>query len=253
MKKLKDIDYSYVCFLEESKIDLDAAEILESNEIYSKSVLLFKQSVEMSCKYLGLLWKIIPPSDGKKNIGYIPNKIFKDFFGTDILRQINGTILFKQYENELKSYSSLNEKIEYLINEMKIALNVEIVKRKENQSTVDAIIAFYKATGFYGINSIELLEKKRGDKMFDAELENHRKTVNSIGICVLCQMFLSFLVWGDIEDVRYPNLATCKTTMESYSKSSIITKNLKWFLQIQKQCLETMNKLHENKQWLSSI
>ena len=89
MKKLKDIDYSYICFLEESKIDLDAAEVLEFKEIYSKSVLLFKQSVEMSCKYLGLLWKIIPPSDGKKNIGYIPNKIFKDFFGTDILRQIN--------------------------------------------------------------------------------------------------------------------------------------------------------------------
>ena len=253
MKKLKDIDYSYICFLEESKIDLNAAEALESKEIYSKSVLLFKQSVEMSCKYLGLLWKIIAPADGKKNVGYIPNKIFKDFFETDVLGQINGTVLFKQYEDELKSYSSLNEKIEYLINEIKIALNVEMVKRKENQSTVDALIAFYRATGFKGLHSIESLEQKRGDKMFDAELENHRKTVNDIGICVLSQMFLSFLVWGDIEDVRYPDLATGKTTMESYSESSIITKNLKWFFQIQKQCLETMSKLHENKQWLSSI
>ena len=253
MKKLKDIDYSYICFLEESKIDLDAAELLEKNEIYSKAVLLFKQSVEMSCKYLGLVWKIITPADGRKNIGYIPNKIFKDFYNTDVLKQINGPVLFKQYENELKSYTSLNKKIEYLINEMKIALSVGMVRRKENQSSIDAMIAFYRATGFKGIYNIELLEKKRGDKNFEAEIEEHRKIVNEIGVCVLCQMFLSFLVWGDIEDTRYPHIETYKTTLESYSKSSIITKNLKWFFQIQNHCLETMHKLHENKQWLNSI
>ncbi|MDR2928800.1 MAG: hypothetical protein LBV41_11480 [Cytophagaceae bacterium] len=253
MKRLTEIDYGFFCFLQESRIDLSASEILFSKDIYSKSVLLFRQSVEMSCKYLGLLWKIITPDDGKKNIGFIPHKIFKDFFGTDVLKQINGPVLFKQYESELNSYSKLSEKIEYLNNEIKTALSVEVVKRKENQSAVDAMIAFYKATGFKGMCDVESLEKKRGDKKFDEQVEEHRKIVNSIGVCVLCQMFLSFLIWGNIEDTVYPDVTAGTTTLDSYSKTSVITKSMSHFFEIQKHCLDTMQKLHENKLWLKSI
>jgi len=251
--ELKEIDYSYYCFLEESLIDLEAAEVLNSKEIYSKSVLLFKQSVEMSCKYLGLLWKIIPPTDGKRNVGNIPNKIFKDFFSTEVLKQIKGEFLFKQFESELNSYTSLEDKIDYLINEITTALHLEVVKRKENQTPIEAMITFYRAMGYKSIADIEPLEKKKGDKKFETELEEHRKTVNNIGICVLCQMFMSFLVWGNIEDTCYPDITTSKTSMDKYSKSSIITKNLKWFFDIQRKCLNMMINLHQKQAWLKSI
>ena len=253
MKGLNEIDYSNYCFLQEALIDLEAAELLNANELFSKSVLLFRQSVEMSCKYLGLLWKIIPPSDGKKNIGYIPNKIFKDFFSTDVMMQIKGNFLFNQFENELNSYTSLDDKISYLINEIKTTLHLEVVKRKENQTSVEAIIAFYKTTGFKGMNNIESLEKLKGNKKSEDELEEHRKTVNNIGICVLCQMFMSFLVWGNIEDTRYPDITNNETTMDKYSKLSIITKNLNWFFEIQRKCLNMMVDLHQKQAWLTSI
>ena len=251
--ELKEIDYSYYCFLQEALIDLNAAEVLNDKEIYSKSVLLFKQSVEMSCKYLGLLWKIIPPTDGKRNIGYIPNKIFKDFFSTDVLRQIKGEFLFKQFENELNSYTSLADKINYLINEITTALHLEVIKRKDNQTAIEAIITFYRAMGYKNYTDIEFLEKKKGDKKVETEIEEHRKTVNNIGICVLCQMFMSFLVWGNIEDTRYPDITTSKTSMDNYSKSSIITKNLTWFFEIQRKCLNMMTDFHQKQAWLKSI
>jgi HEPN domain-containing protein len=253
MNKLKDIDYSYFCFLQEALIDLDGAEILSAKELYSKSVMLFKQSVEMSCKYLGLLWKIICPSDGKKNIGYIPNKIFKDFFSTDVLKQIKGNFFFNQFEDELNSCSSIDGKIGYLINEMKIALNLEVVKRKENQTAIDAMIAFYRATGFKGISNIEFLENNKGNKEVEKDLERHRKTVNDIGMCVLCQMFMSFFVWGNLEDTRYPDVANSKTSMDNYTKSSVIIKNLNWFFEIQRNCLNMMVDLHQKQAWLKSI
>ena len=250
--ELKEIDYSYYCFLQEALIDLEAAEVLYSKEIYSKSALLFRQSVEMSCKYLGLLWKIIPPSDGKKNIGYIPNKIFKDFFSIDVLKQIKGQFLFQQFEDELNSYSSLDDKINYLINEINTTLHLEVIKRKENQTAIDAMITFYKAMGFKSID-IESLEKNRGDKNVELETEEHRKTVNNIGICVLCQMFMSFLIWGNIEDTNYPDITTSKTSMDNYSKSSIITKNMTWFFDIQRKCLNMMIDFHKKQTWLKSI
>ncbi|MCL2073157.1 MAG: hypothetical protein FWH18_04500 [Marinilabiliaceae bacterium] len=253
MVRLKEIDYSFFCFLQEALIDLDAAEALNDKEIFSKSAMLFKQSIEMSCKYLGLLWKIIPHSDGKKNIGYIPNKIFKDFFSSDVLKQIKGSFLFKQFENELNSFSSLDEKINYLITEIKTAQQLEVVIRKDNQTAVDAMIAFYKTTGFIGMSNIESLEKSKGDIKVEKELEEHRRTVNNIGTCVLCQMFMSFLIWGNIEDTRYPDCIAAKTTMESYGKDSIITKNLKWFFEIQRKCLNIMFELHKNQSWLKSI
>jgi len=250
--ELKEIDYSYECFLQESLINLEAAEVLNAKEIFSKSVLLFRQSVEMSCKYLGLLWKIIPLTDGKKNIGYIPNKIFKDFFSLDVLKQIKGQFLFEQFENELNSYTSLDEKIGYLISEITTTLHLEVIKRKENQTPIDSMTTFYRAMGFKGVD-FESLEKKRGDNKFETEIEEHRKTVNNIGICVLCQMFMSFLIWGNIEDTYYPDVMTSKTSMDNYSKSSVITKNMTWFFEIQRKCLNMMIDFHRNKAWLKSI
>ena len=250
--ELKEIDYSYYCFLQEALIDLDAAEVLNNKEIYSKSVHLFKQSVEMSCKYLGLLWKIIPISDGKKNIGYILNKMFKDFFSINVLKQIKGQFLFKQFENELNSYTSLEDKIEYLIGEITTTLHLEVIKRKESQTPIDSMITFYRAMGFKDVD-IESLEKKRGNEKFEKEIEDHRTTVNNIGICVLCQMFLSFLIWDNIEDTRYPDITSSKTSMDNYSKSSVITKNLTWFFNIQRKCLNMMIDFHQKKTWLKSI
>ena len=250
--ELKDIDYSYSCFLQEAFINLESAEILYSKEKYSKSVMLFRQSVEMSCKYLGLLWKIIPPSDGKKNVGYIPNKIFKDFFSIDVLKQIKGQYLFEQFENEVNSYTSLEDKINYLINEISTTLHLEVIKRKENQSPIDAMTTFFRAMGFKGVN-IENLENKRGDKKAESETEEHRLTVNKIGICVLCQMFMSFLIWGNIEDTNYPDISTGKASLANYPKTSIITRNLTWFFDIQRKCLNMMNDFHQNRTWLNSI
>ena len=253
MKRLKEIDYSYFCFLQESLINLEGAELLNVKELYSKSVLLFSQSVEMSCKYLGLLWKIITPSDSKKSVGYIPNKVFKDFFSTDVLKQVKGHFLFEQFEDELNSYTSIDEKINYLMNELKIALNLEVVKRKENQTAIRAMIAFYKATGFKGLSNIEFLEKNKDNKKVEEELEEHRKTVNNVGVCVLCQMFMSFFVWGNIEDTRYPDIANGRTSLDNYPKSSAITKNLNKFFEIQRNCLNMMIDLHKRQAWLKSI
>ena len=253
MIRLKEIDYSFLCFLQEALIDLEAAEALHDKEIFSKSAMLFMQSIEMSCKYLGLLWKIIPPTDGKKNIGYIPNKIFKDLFSSDVLKQIKGSFLFKQFENELNSFTSLDDKINYLVNEINTAQQLEVVIRKNRQTAVDAMIAFYRATGFKGMSNIETLENMKGDKKLEKEVEVHRKTVNNIGSCVLCQMFMSFLVWGNIEDTRYPDMNAGKTTTEFYGKASPIVKNLKWFFDIQRKCLNIMVDLHKNQLWLKSI
>jgi hypothetical protein len=127
------------------------------------------------------------------------------------------------------------------------------VKRKESQTPIDAMIAFYRATGFKGLSNIEFLEKSRGNKKVEDELEIHRKTVNNIGICVLCQMFMSFFVWGNIEDTRYPDIATGKTSMDNYSPKSVVTKNLNWFFEIQRNCLNMMIDLHQRKAWLKSI
>jgi hypothetical protein len=253
MNKLKDIDYSYFCFLQEALINLEAAEILNIKELYSKSILLYSQSVELSCKYLGLLWKIIPPSDGKMKVGYIPNKIFKNFFSTDVLKQVKGNFLFNQFENELNSYASIEGKINYLINELTTTLKFEVIKRKENQTAIDAMTTFYKAMGYKGMSSFEFIEKNKNSQEFEDELEMHRKTVNNIGTCVLCQMFMSFFVWGNIDDTRYPDIANSKTSMDNYSKSSVITKNLNWFFEIQRNCLNMMIDLHQRQAWLKSV
>lgn len=239
-------DYTYIKFLDAAERDLAAVESLYEENHHSQAVYFLQQSIEKSCKFIGLTFRFIQ-YDELKRLGHNPHMVFKKSFNSDIMKTVGGNSVFDQLEHTMKVLDTMDKRVKAIIYHLNVALNEEHIHLKENQLPSDTVIEYFSNNQFaqiYDLPLIPLLKERRGIKEVEQMCLNLIDKINDDGICQSCQIILSFLVSGVEENSRYPNYDTGTDPSGIYADNSPFVKELPFFISIQKKCIEILRKYH---------
>lgn len=235
-----EMDYSHNDFFYQSKGDLASSELLFKEQNFSQAVYLFQQSVEKSCKYLGLTYKIISYEDLRK-IGHNPHQVFKQLFDHQWLKFQDGNT-FNELLNSLSTLS-IENRIEPTINLLNTLENEQQLSCNNGQNACEVIIDFYKKNPLIKdldqsfLTDLEIFKHSPCMKIL---CKQHIEHLNKVSIVFLSQMIMSFYVWDVEANSRYPDYKKMTTPQELYSESSAFVKHLPRLLLTQKKCLRNM-------------
>lgn len=243
-------DYTYIKFLDAAEKDLAAVESLYRDRHNSQAVYLLQQSIEKSCKYIGLTFRFIQYDDLKR-LGHNPHRVFKKFFNVEAIKTISNDRDFDHLEASIGAYQTMQERIDCIIYHLRIALNEISINKAQNQYASTALIEHYRHNPFtplLGIDVVEEIEKSicipqirpQIEKICEEQIDK----INNDSVCLSCQMNLSFLIWGVEENSRYPNYDKGTDPSGIYANDSPFVKELPFFISIQKRCIEILRKYH---------
>lgn len=150
--------------------DLKSSDILYKNELYPQAVYFLQQSVEKSCKYIGLTFNIIQVNELYRKVGHEPERIFEEVYNSEIMKAIMLNLC--AYE-QMKEQAQATEVIKYvedglrMLNDFKIQ---NIVKSFMIQMNLSLAVSGVEANSRYPDNrqntSPDMLYKK-GVKLVD--------------------------------------------------------------------------------------
>lgn len=238
-------DLSHTIFLDLANSDIKSADILFKAEQYPNAVYHFQQSVEKSCKYLGLTNKIFTFNEFRK-ISHDPHKVFDMLFSSNFYTSIFTDGDYKSFKDEIKKLT-IDEIVKFSHDRIQTIIENPHEDRIGKLAS-DIVIDCYENNPFSAYNSSieELLENvriMRGYPKCESICKQLIRRNDNIEICMSAQMLMSFLVCGVEANSRYPDKNGI-TPNDIYSETSPLVLNLSYFIDKQKFCIDTLNNFY---------
>lgn len=235
-------DLSYNDFLAESQEDISSSKILLNSRKYSHAIYHFQQSVEKSCKYLGLTINAIN-IDKLREISHNPQKIFDIIFSSKIITNVYQDNNYNLFKNEIQKLE-LDDKSYYSFTKIQEIINNPHEERLGKLSS-EIIVEYYSNNPFSVMeNSVELLiENAKTMKGYPKCEEICKELIirnDDMGICVFSQMLMSFLITGTEAITRYPDIKKKTTPSLEFTEDKPFVRNLDFFIEIQERCIQTL-------------
>lgn len=236
-------DLSYNNFLRESKEDISSTKALLNNKNYSHAIYHFQQSVEKSCKYLGLTINAFT-IEKLKRISHNPQEIFDLIFSSKMFIDIYKDDDYKLFKNEILELDT-DERAYYSFKKIQEIINNPHEERIGKLHS-EIVVEYYRNNPFsiYD-NSISLLIENakvmKGYPKCEEICEQLIVRNDEMEICVFSQMLMSFLVVGTEATTRYPNIEKGTTPSLEYTEDKPFVKNLVFFIEVQEKCIQTLN------------
>ena len=236
-----NLDSSYAKFLNVANSDIKSAYALLQIKEYHNAVYHFQQSVEKSCKYLGLTNQIFT-FDKLRQIGHDPHKVFDMLFSCDFYTRTFTDSDYKSFKDEI--YKLTIDEIVKISHE---GIQSIIEKPHEDYSwklASDIIIDYYEKNPLSANNSsikalLGIIRTMRGYPKCESICKQLIRRNDNIEICMSAQMLMSFLVRGVEANSRYPD-ENGITPSDIYSEKSPLVQNLNYFIDKQKLCIEIL-------------
>lgn len=234
-------DLSYTDFLDLSNSDIKSADVLLKFKEYPNAVYHLQQSVEKSCKYLGLTNKIFTFNELRK-ISHDPDKVFDMLFSSNFYTSIFTDGDYKSFKYEIDKLT-----IDEIVKFSHEKIQTIIEKPHENRIgklASDIVIDYYENNPFSAKNSsieklLENVRIMRGYPKCESICKQLIKRNDNIEICMFAQMLMSFLVRGVEANSRYPD-ENGITPNDIYSEKSPLVQHLSYFIDKQKFCIEIL-------------
>lgn len=234
-------DLSHMDFLDLATSDIKSSYALLQAREYHNAVYHFQQSVEKSCKYLGLTMKLFT-FDELRQISHEPQRVFDKIFSSKIFTDVyrdNDYDLFKKEIHEL----STDDKTYYSYNKIQNSINRHHEERLGKLPS-EIVVEHYSNNPFSIHNSsisvlIENAKVMKGYPKCENICEQLIARNDNMEICVFSQMLMSFLVSGVEANSRYPDKKGA-TPNNIYSEKSTMVQYLDYFIEKQLFCIEIL-------------
>lgn len=242
-------DLSHTIFLDLANSDIKSADALLKIKEYPNAVYHFQQSVEKSCKYLGLTNRIFTFNELRK-ISHDPHKVFDMLFSSDLYTSIFTDNDYKSFKDEIDKLTK-DEIVEFCHNRIQTIIENPHEDRIGKLAS-DIVIDYYENNPLSNNDSSikELLKnvrRMRGYPKCESICKQLIKRNNNIEICMSAQMLMSFLVRGVEANSRYPDENRINPN-DIYSEKSPLVQNLNYFIDKQKFCIDTLNNFYKPMQ-----
>lgn len=246
---IRNLDSSHANFLNVANSDIKSADALLQIKEYHNAVYHFQQSVEKSCKYLGLTNQIFTFNELRK-IGHDPHKVFDMLFSSDFYTRIFTDSDYKSFKDEI--YKLTIDEIVKISHDGIQAIIEEPHEEYSGKLASDIVIDYYKKNPLSANDSsikvlLENIRIMRGYPKCESICKQLIRRNDNIEICMSAQMFMSFLVRGVETNSRYPD-ENGITPSDIYSEKSPLVQNLSYFIDKQKFCIEILNNLYNDIQ-----
>lgn len=234
-------DLSYTNFLDLAVSDIKSANVLLQVKEYHNAVYHFQQSVEKSCKYLGLTIKAFT-FEKLREISHEPQRVFDKVFSSKIFTDVYKDNDYKLFKNEIQELNT-DDKVYYSYE--KIQQNTNKPHEERLGKLYSEILVEYYCNNPFAIHDnsvnqlIENAQVMKGYPKCEEICEQLIARNDNIEICVFSQMLMSFLVSGVEANSRYPD-KTGITPNEIYSEKSFIVQYLNYFIETQVFCIKTL-------------
>jgi len=230
-------DLSHISFLADADLDIAATKVLLDSKNYPRAVYSFEQSVEKSCKYLGLTTMAIS-YDKLREIAHEPEKVFDRIFQSEIFLSVYDSIDYRKLKQQFKKLS-LDERA------YSARFHIEYLFEKEDtdfqpKSYCSQLASFYDGNAFRKFlpeNIINELRSCSGIPKAEILCKEFLLQIRHLEKCCTVQMIMSFLVSGIEANSRYPDYNMKTTPSEIYSKDSEIVQNLYYLIEKQEFCI----------------
>ena len=236
-----NLDLSHTNFLDLANSDIQSADILLKIKEYHNAVYHLQQSVEKSCKYIGLTYKIFTFNELRK-ISHDPHRVFDMLFSSDFYTSIFTDSNYKSFKDEMVKLT-MNEIVKFSHD------RIQTIIEKSHENRIgklasDIVIDYYKNNpllAYYGLieKLLEIVRIKRGNPKCESICKQIIRRIDNIEICMLAQMLMSFLVRGVEANSRYPDKNGINPS-DIYSEESSLVQNLSFFIDKQKFCIEIL-------------
>lgn len=230
-------DLSHTNFLDLANSDIKSADALLKIKEYHNAVYHFQQSVEKSCKYLGLTIKAFTLKELQK-ISHEPQRVFDKIFNSKEFISTNNNNDYNEIKQKFKSVS-LNEKCDGVYYYIEKIFTNTILDNKLYSEQVIEYFDYNPFSGLYNEDFVENIRKHRGNPNIEAICKQFLDTLNDMQRCLLCQMLMSFLVSGIEANSRYPDEKGL-TPKKIYSEESFIVKYLGYLIKKQAFCIKVL-------------
>lgn len=231
-------DLSHIDFLDLADSDIKCADALLKIKEYHNAVYHFQQSVEKSCKYLGLTIKAFTFGE-LRNINHEPQRVFDKIFYSDVFSYVNSNNDYNKIKQKFKSVS-LNEKYDGVYHYIEKIFTNTI---SDNKLYSEQVIEYFDSNPFsnlYNEDFVENIRKYRDNPNIGAICKEFLHKFDSMQKCLLCQMVMSFLVSGIEANSRSID-EKGMTPKKVYSEESFIIKYLSYFIKKQEFCIKVLD------------
>lgn len=234
-------DLSHTNFLDLANSDIKSADALLKIKEYPSAVYHLQQSVEKSCKYLGLTNKLFT-FDKLRKISHDPHKVFDMLFSSDFYTSIFTNGDYKSFKDEIDKLT-IDEIVKFSHDRIQTIIENPHEERIGKLAS-DIVIDYYENNPFSAYNSsieklLENVRIMRGYPKCESICKQLIKRNDNIEICMSAQMLMSFLVRGVEANSRYPD-ENGITPNDIYSEKSPLVQNLNYFIDKQKLCIEIL-------------
>lgn len=231
-------DLFHTDFLRLADSDIRSSSVLLREKEYHNAVYHFQQSVEKSCKYLGLTIKAFT-SDELRRIGHEPRRVFDRIFYSETFTAINDN---RDYEDIKSAFVgvSLDEKCDgvYYYIDKTFESSSSLNGRSCSEQFIEGIDeSLFSA--LYGTDVLENIKKYRGNPHVEAFCKQFLDKFDEMRKCLLCQMLMSVLVSGIEANSRYPDRKGVSPD-KIYSEKSFVVQYLDYFIGKQKFCIKVL-------------
>ena len=230
-------DLSHANFLDLSSSDINSAKALLQVKEYHNAVYHFQQSVEKSCKYLGLTVKAFSFKE-LREISHEPQKVFDKVFYSEVFTSVSDNQDYEETKSLFKDVD-LNKKCEIAYFYINKAFKSSSI---DSRPYSDQIIEYFENNPFsdlYDADFVENIKKYRGNPQAEVACRQFLDILDDMQKCLLSQMLMSLLVSGVEANSRYPDKVGV-TPKEIYSDESFIVHFLDYFIEKQLFCIEIL-------------
>lgn len=232
-------DLSHISFLREAESDISTIKVLLVSKNYSQAAYFFEQSVEKSCKYLGLTTQAVSYNEVRSSIGHEPERVFDKIFQSEI---------FLSMYNNNNDYSKLKQQFKkQSLDERAYSARFHIECLFENEDTepqpksyCSQLVSLHDSNASRKIfpeHTINELRNCSGIPKVEILCKEFLLQEKKMGKCCTAQMIMSFLVSGVEANSRYPDYNKKTTPSEIYSKDSEFVQNLHYLIEKQEFCI----------------
>ena len=233
----------YKTFLDLSRRDIKAAKLLNDSGDYITAIYHFQQSVEKSCKAIGLIIGAVEYNQLKK-IGHNPKKVFEHILNNEIFNELGGTEAYTYLESEIDKYSTFEEKVKMICETIFQVINTnELIKIEQGQLPSEAIINYFENNPFKGSFPIDLkaaFNGHIGEKECETITKEEIDRINRNEKVVASQIYMSFLVDKLEANTRYADHSgEIPTTPDNrYAKNSFFVQSLRPLINLQENAID---------------
>lgn len=230
-------DLSHNNFLELANADIKSANALLQIKEYHNAVYHFQQSVEKSCKYLGLTMKAFT-FDELRQISHEPQKVFDKVFYNEVFTSVSDNQDYEEVKKIFKD-ADLNKKCDGAYYYIDKAFRSSSLNSRPYSEQVIEYFDNNPFSDLYNADFAENIKKHRGNFHVETACKQFLDMLDDMQKCLLCQMLMSLLVSGVEANSRYPDREGI-TPNEIYSEKSFIVQYLDYFIEKQFFCIKIL-------------